>query len=228
MDYVATTGPLRLFEELYVPSLRRMDGLGDLPVIQLCGGGARNRARATFLRDPAREFSFLSLVFGTLAKGIPSFLVYRSIQNSSGQKMIHALQTQMKIPWSSMKYSAADDDLVLCELKNFRSDMLFAMRFHPPRGGELLLCAVKQPFDSFDVHWRRMARSSLKAREDPFRHDFLKFAKETAYTMHCDIVGSFHLVRQPDLHTDKAVLGLMKKAAKKTQMQISVAPSLFA
>jgi len=227
MDYIATSGPLHQFANLYDPRLKRVEGVGDLPVIQLSGAGAKDPARATFLRDPPREFSFMSLVIGTLAKGTPLFLVYRSVLHSSGVKLISALQGQSKIRWSCMKYSPSEDDFILCELKDFRSDMSFVMPFHPPRAGELLIYAVKEPFDAFDIQWQRRAQFSLKAREEPFRYDFLSYMAQATYVMHCDMVGTFNLVRQEGLHSNKAVISLLQKAATRVEMELSIAPALF-
>lgn len=225
-DYVAATGPLRNCEHLYDRSLDRLPDLGDYPVVELISRAQHDRTVAEYHRDPARELSFLENFIASTDGGHRVLFGFQDVDKAAAYRLTRLLQSQNQIRWTSVKYWNSDDDIVLCELKNFRPDFHFLQELYPPTSGNVFFHVTRQTFDLFEIHWKRRAQASLKAEEDPFRRDLLAFAEGALLTLHVDPQGNFAVVRNPAYLNFDALQDRLSRAGERAGIGVTFAPAL--
>jgi hypothetical protein len=226
-DYVVQAGPLRTFEALFDGRFEKFRAVGDYHTIEITGKPTTQRRFMNDIRRSAeREVLFVSSLFQALAKGHKTLFGIRDVTQGNAYKLGGKLKDQ-KLKWSEMVYGVVEDDLVLCELRDFAGDFDLIKDCVPPTAGEMFFYLSASPFDVFDIYWQRVCRDSTKAREERFRRDVVGLAKESKLTLHQDSEGSFTVVVHPQITDVSEVENAIAAAGEKAGMGISFAPGLF-
>lgn len=227
MDYVVQAGPLRTFETLFDGRFEKFRAVGDFHTIEISAKPATQRRYMNSMkRSSEREVLFVSSLFQTLAKGHKTLFGIRDVTQGNAYRLGGKLKDQ-KIKWSEMVYGVAEDDLVLCELRDFTGDFELIKDCVPPTAGEMFFYLSASPFEVFDIYWQRVCRDSAKAREDRFRRDVVGLAKESRLSLHQDPDGSFTVVVHPQIKDVSEVEQAISAAGEKAGMAIIFAPGLF-
>ena len=226
-DYVVQAGPLRTFEALYDGRFEKFRAVADYHTIEIV---AKPTTQRRFMNDMKRssnaEVQFVSSLFQTLAKGQKTLFGIRDVAQGNAYKLGGKLKGE-KLKWSEMVYGVAEDDLVLCELRDFSGDFDLIKECVPPTAGEMFFYLSSSPFEVFDIYWQRVCRDSTKAKEDRFRRDVVGLAKESKISLHQDADGSFTAVVHPQIKDVSEVEDAIQAAGQKAGMAITFAPGLF-
>jgi hypothetical protein len=226
-DFVVQSGPLRTFEALFDGRFEKFRAIGDYHTIEITAKPATQRRYMNDMkRSSEGEVVFVSNLFQKLAKGHKALFGIRDVTQGNAYTLGGRLKNQ-KLKWSEMVYGVAEDDLVLCELRDFAGDFELIKECVPPTAGEMFFYLSGSPFEVFDIYWQRACRDSAKAKEDRFRRDVAGLAKESKLTLHQDADGSFTVVVHPQIKDVSEVENAISAAGEKAGMGITFAPGLF-
>jgi len=228
MDYVVQAGPLRTFETLYDPRSGKTRQVADFHTIELVTRDRSHRGALSELsRSHDREMRFVASFLKAVLQDQRVVFGMRDAHQNRAWLLGRKLQGQPDRRWSTMKYGASDDDLVLAELRDLGADFALLGKFAPPPGGEMFFHLTSGGFDLFDIYWRRAARSSGKAGEDRFPRDVAAMAHEARITLLQDATGSFTVILNPRHAETGAVERTLAAAGREAGMPIVFAPGLF-
>jgi len=226
-DYVVQAGPLRTFETLFDGRFEKFRAVADYHTIEI---SAKPTTQRRYMNDMKRsadsEVQFVSNVFQALGKGCKTLFGIRDVTQGNAYRLGGKLKDK-KIRWSELVYGAAEDDLVLAELRDFSGDFELIKDCVPPTAGEMFFYLSASPFDVFDVYWQRSCRDSAKAKEDRFRRDVVGLANQSKLSLHQDADGSFTVVVHPQIKDVAEVENAISAAGDKAGMSITFAPGLF-
>lgn len=237
-EYVVQSGPLRTFDHLFDPRFEKLKAAGDYHTIVITNRPVTVRRIMNQLkRAVSKEIAFVSTLFAPFAQGHKAIFGIRDITGmGKTTELLKRLQNQKalrpglpEIKWSHLQYGQSEDDLVLAELKNFTTDFQFLSGCVPAVEGAMFFYLTATPFDLFEIHWQRAAKSSLKSQEEArFRRDFLQLSNEAKFSLFQDNEGSYTVILHSQQVTD---VGPVEKqiaaAGLEAGLQITFAPGLF-
>ncbi|MBI2932102.1 MAG: hypothetical protein HYY16_10670 [Planctomycetes bacterium] len=226
--YVATSGPLRSYKDLYDRRLDKLPDVGGFPTVELAPKGARDRGfLAAHRRDPAQEWSFLTSLFETAGVKKPIVYGLRDVEKAVGEKLKQRLAKAQEMPFASVKYSISDDDMVLCEMNDFREQADWVNDIYPPCEGQVFFYVSTGDFPTAESYWRNAATGSQRAKEDPFRRDLFWLAVESPLLVMIDNAGIITISASPKFQSEDKLRECITQAAQKAQMELTFPPSLI-
>src|SRR5262245_56157106 len=100
-EYVAATGPLRSFDQLYDARLDRLPDIGKFQTLQLSIKGASDYL-SEYKRDGELEWVFIQGFFDTAAMGKPVIYGMRDVEKAVAAKLAQRLEKAQEMPWGAM------------------------------------------------------------------------------------------------------------------------------
>ncbi len=227
-EYVVQSGPLRNFEQLYVPASAKSRRIADYAVAEMA---PRDRSRPGILAEIRRpvesELRFAASFLREIRQDRRRSFGRRDVRQGRAWMLGRRLKDLGRWRWSAMSYGASDDDLVLAELGETAAGLALVKEFFPPSAGETFFCVTTGAFDIFDIHWQRAARVSSRPGCDRFLRDAAAMAVEAAVTLLEDGSGAFIAILDPQAAKAWDAERLVAAAAKAAGLRTTFAPSLF-
>lgn len=229
-EMVVQSGPLRTFDAVFDNRFDKLKHVADYHTIQITPKPVTQRILINRLsRSADQEITFISEFYGAVGEGHKTVFGMRDVSASKGESLNKALWTPgaPKLPFHRAAYGTSDDDVVLVELKDFRTGFDFLRPHTPPAEGTMFFYLTPAPFDTLKIYWERACAASTKAKDDRFRRDILASAHESRITVWQDPDGSFGVLLHPKVTDVEAVEAALSEAGRKAGLVITFAPGLF-